>query len=446
MSLVFKYVVVADDLTGANDTGVQFSRYSYQTYVIVSLKNLRRKIETLSNIADVVVFNTESRADKPSTAYKKCYDIAEIIRETGANVIYKKVDSTIRGNIGSELDGIMDGLDRKYAFFTSAFPLNERIIIGGYLIVNGLPVNLTPFSKDPISPVREPNILKLIQQQSKKEVLLINYDIVRQGNRAISKRVDEIINSVEEAIIVFDAVTHEDLFHIAEATIKYRDISVYSGSAGLARELPKALGVETQEIKTEIKASGNYFFVISGSANPITIEQVDIAVLTANLHSIEIKADKILIDPDTEMKRVLNEFRSSQKENKIFGFLSVREHNDLEKAWKVGKDLGLTNQEVSKKIAEFMGQLALELYREVNGDVAGYLVTGGDIAIKVCEKLDIEALEIIDEIDPGVPITKAIRSKDKKDFYIITKAGGFGKKDIITKGINLVVSESISTR
>lgn len=93
-----------------------------------------------------------------------------------------------------------------------------------------------------------------------------------------------------------------------------------------------------------------------------------------------------------------------------------------------------------------MGQLALELYREVNGDVAGYLVTGGDIAIKVCEKLDIEALEIIDEIDPGVPITKAIRSKDKKDFYIITKAGGFGKKDIITKGINLVVSESISTR
>ncbi|MEX2689593.1 MAG: four-carbon acid sugar kinase family protein [Candidatus Njordarchaeum guaymaensis] len=436
--MVFKYVVVADDLTGANDTGVQFTRYGYQTYVIVSLKNLRRKVNLIRDIADVVVFNTESRADPPELAYQKCYDIAKIIKEIGAEIIYKKVDSTMRGNIGSEIDGLMDGLDRKYAFFTSAFPLNKRIIIGGYLLVNGSPINLTPFSIDPISPVKEPNVLELIKKQSKRAIKLISYDIVRHGVNSISSHVNRLLKELDEAIFVFDAVTHENLYNIAKATVKYTDKGIFSGSAGLARELPKALGGEIKELEIIIQPKGKYFFVLSGSANPLTVEQVDIAVLTSDLYIIEINARGIIEDSEKEMKRVLDEFKKRSKENYVIGFRTVRSHKDLEESWELGRKIGLSKHEVSRRIAKFVGELARIVYDSVNGDVSGFLLTGGDIAIKVCEKLGIEALEIIGEIDPGVPISRALSSKGNKDLLVITKAGGFGEKDTVSKSIDLV--------
>ncbi len=436
--MVFKYVVVADDLTGASDTGVQFTRYGYQTYVIVSLKNLKRKVNLIKDLADVVVFNTESRADIPEMAYQKCYDIAKIIREIGAEVIYKKVDSTMRGNIGSEIDGMMDGLDINYVFFTSAFPLNERIIIGGYLLVNGSPINLTPFAMDPISPVNEPNVVELIRRQSKRNIELINYDVVRKGVNEISSHIKKLMRKLNESIFVFDAVTHEDLYNIAKATMSYSDKAIFSGSAGLARELPRALGEETKEIEAVVKPKGKYFFVLSGSANPITVEQIDIAVLTSDLHVIEINARGIIEDYEKEMNRVLDEFEKISRTSNVIGFRTVRSHKDLEESWKLGREIGLSKHEVSKRIAEFVGDLAKTVYEMVNGDVSGFLLTGGDIAIKVCEKLNIEALEILDEIDPGVPITKAILSRSDSDLFIITKAGGFGKKDTVSKSINLV--------
>ena len=131
-------VVVADDLTGATDTGLQFSKIGLRTKVYFD--------PPLSpGSCDVIAITTESRARPADEARRRVAQAGTRIRSWNVRHVYKKIDSTMRGNIGAELESLAGALDRRLVVLAPSFPANGRTVHNGRLFVNGVPLAESEF-------------------------------------------------------------------------------------------------------------------------------------------------------------------------------------------------------------------------------------------------------------------------------------------------------------
>ncbi|MFB0550944.1 MAG: four-carbon acid sugar kinase family protein, partial [Nitrososphaeria archaeon] len=137
--------VIADDFTGACDVGVQFRKRGLETVVLAGAQSLTG----FEGELDVAVLNTESRNAGPEDAYGKVRDSLGALRKIGARLVYKKIDSTLRGNLGAELDAIMDEAEVKAVIVAPSFPAQKRTTVDGHLLVNNTPLGRTEFALEP---------------------------------------------------------------------------------------------------------------------------------------------------------------------------------------------------------------------------------------------------------------------------------------------------------
>lgn len=154
---MLKLLVIADDFTGALDTGVQFSRQGIQTLVstetVVQYNTLPQEIE-------VLVLNTESRHLTFDQAYEKTKTILEDAKVAQVPFIYKKVDSALRGNISAEIKAILDMSEQAALPFLPAYPEMNRVVIDGHLYIEDVLVSESVFANDPYEPVTESNVMQ----------------------------------------------------------------------------------------------------------------------------------------------------------------------------------------------------------------------------------------------------------------------------------------------
>lgn len=416
-----KLGVIADDLTGANDTGVQYAKQGLETVVLMDAKNLKE----IGAKADVVVINTESRLDDDKTAYLKVKKAAKILKEMKINAVYKKIDSTLRGNIGVELDAIMDEWKINVAILVPAFPRNKRVTIGGYQLVNQVPLSMTETSRDPLTPVKESYVPALLKAQTKRNVVHI----------PLSKVMDEVALEIElkkageegDAIIVLDAATQNDLKRIAKIITITGFEKLTSGPAGLAEEMPKALGL----------ISGKPAILICGSISEVTLKQIRRAEEMIKDPAIKMDVNKILRNEkrrDEEIWRIIKEVKANIAEEKDSIVTSAVSKESVEEDIRIGKKLGNTNAEISEKIASALGKIA---YITAEEEIAGIILTGGAIATAVLKTMGAIGVKVLNEIMPGIPIGRIIGSKFNS-LKIITKAGAFGDQDALSNSIRQI--------
>ena len=163
-----RLLILADDLTGALDTGVQFAKNGIKTLVYVSPENI---VERAGNDAAVVVINTNTRHVSAEAA-------GMIVKKTAArfknfSFFYKKTDSCLRGNIGAELEALMDTSGYGTLPFVPAYPKLKRITAEGRQYLNGVPLDKSSMANDPVNPVNESYIPAIIGKQSDLFVELI---------------------------------------------------------------------------------------------------------------------------------------------------------------------------------------------------------------------------------------------------------------------------------
>src|ERR671910_3094076 len=149
--------VIADDLTGAADTGVQFVHAGYRTAVFF------RATEMVADDLDAVAFDTDSRAMPAGFAAKRVLEVTRAARE--ARIVYKKLDSTLRGNVAAELAAALGGARRERAVVAPAFPAAGRTTAGGTQRVHGVPVDETEMANDPHTPVREAHVPSMLAHE-----------------------------------------------------------------------------------------------------------------------------------------------------------------------------------------------------------------------------------------------------------------------------------------
>ena len=258
--------VIADDLTGANDTGVQFTKKGYNTIVSIFGKSVAQNIpEDL----DVFVVDTETRELESKSARKTLRNILKKLNINKNDMIYKKVDSTLRGNIGHEIEEIMNILKKDVCIFSPSFPSHQRITVGGYLIVQQKPLGLSEYSSNNLYRGENSFIPLLLEKQTKFSIGQIDLKEVCGGQETILKKINEMYQKGNK-IIVIDSTEEEHLKNIFGSCLKFDGSVLFSGSAGLAKHFP-SIDNKNEELKIKIENNKGPVIVVAGSRHSVEV-------------------------------------------------------------------------------------------------------------------------------------------------------------------------------
>ena len=229
-----KCVFIADDLTGANATGGLLKKMDYTAYTVMNAERIELNI---LNECDCLLYPTDSRGVEAEIAYNRVYNVCKLLQNEEVEVYGKRIDSTLRGNLGSEVDAMLDCLGEEYvAIIVPCSPTSGRVVVGGYMLVNGVPLHKTDVAIDPKTPVKISEVEKLFKIQTKYEAVSILMKEYMQGKEYLSsllkKHVDE-----GKRLFIMDCVTQEDLDLIADAVIESK-IKVVAVDPSFAHTIP----------------------------------------------------------------------------------------------------------------------------------------------------------------------------------------------------------------
>jgi uncharacterized protein YgbK (DUF1537 family) len=403
---VIKFRIVADDLTGALDAGVQFSKQGLLT--IVPLHG------GATMEVDVIVADTESRGDAPWQAYEKTRDVA---RGFGRVPVFKKVDSTLRGNLGPELEALMDELAFEKAIVAPAFPANGRTTLRGQQLIHGLPLKRTSLAADPLCPKTD-YLPALLSLQARRRVAHIDLGVVQRGP---TKLAEEIRRRSEE-ILAVDATKQSHLRTIAQAIRLLGNKCVSCGSAGLAQELPGTFHLRGNNWVRSEKAGGGpglRVLVVAGSRHPTTIQQLE------EVHR-ELGAE--IVEPETT--NLVDKQKRSAEIGRIAEHIGqlLREKGHAILAPVFGEHLPGNRREIASALGAIVKLVA------EGQSLSALFLTGGETAINVCRALGVAAIQVEEEVSPGIP-AGTVLGQPCGGVRLVTKAGGFGDKKAITKAI-----------
>lgn len=403
-----KMIVIADDFTGSNDTGVQLAKKGARTEVMLTPE------QKPSRRADVLVINTESRA-LPAAKAAKAVDqaLAPWCEGEMHPLVYKKIDSTFRGNVGAEVTAAMRAASRTLAVIAAAIPAAGRTTRDGLCLVNGTPLLETEFASDPKTPILSSRIAELIALQSDIPVHEVSLDDVRRGQLSALLRA---FATEGECMVVVDAVEDRDLSLIAQAICEQETLPLLVGAAGLANALPVRMFMqEKQELPV---------LVVAGSMSEATRRQVEKALCQARASVVDIDASRLAsAQADQEMAAVVEQACALLSRQQHTILRTSRSADDRQMIDALCTEAGVSRQQLGEMLSQRLGTITLRIIEQAR--IGGLFLTGGDIAIAVASALGAEGYRIQSEVAPCIPCGTFVNS-EIDDLPVITKAGGFG--------------------
>ena len=424
-----KLAIVADDLASAMDCGIQVAKSGLQTLVPLS----GYEIAAAADAADVVSIDTDSRSVPAGEAYERVKRAAGLMVAVGFPNIYKSVDSTLRGNLGAEVDAVLDVFHVDLAVVAPAYPLYGRTTVGGKHFLHGEPINKTEFATDPQCPVREANLVRLLSSQSKRKTGLVELGVLREGDASVARQL-AALTAQKTHLIVFDAQVETDLDRIARAVSATGYRVLWVGSTGLARCIPSALGIQSQDgPRPKHSSATDRIMLVVGSASEITHEQLQTLKQQREVVAVEMNPFRVIAGADAaavEMERCRSRLVDALNGGSDVVLHVTSSRRDVSVAQSLGHAAGLTAVEVSAQIADALAHIT-RLVVEMC-DLRGIVLTGGDTAKAVCAQLGAIGISIWQEVEPGIPLGRLV---GEHEMLIVTKAGAFGTPQALIRSL-----------
>lgn len=412
-----RLAIIADNLIGANDAGVQFRKFGFSTRVVLNYQEL----PGLCAGADILAVNTNSRTLAAEAAYERVSQAGNMLLQQGFRYFYKKIDSTLRGNIAEEVRAMMDSLQIPLAIIAPAYPAHGRLVENGYLQI------ITTWGEN--RPVPICYIPSVIKAASTTPIAVLGLNEVRQGENKLVAKITQLYEAGIN-IIVVDAISDEDLRNIAIAINKLPIPCLSVGSAGLAANLPIAWKVINQEQLSVRQGT----MLIAGTLNHVTAKQIDSALEYPGTALIAINSDMIYENrAEEELDRVMDEIAAVLLDGKVpivVMDILLREPNE-------GDVLSVSGQvqKHGSAVTAFLGQIAKATVERFS--LRNLVIAGGGTATSICDTLGISTIELDRELLPGTPVGKACDGMCN-GLYLVTKAGGFGKRNSLRKVLELL--------
>lgn len=394
-----RFLMVADDFTGAGDAGVQMSKNGIEAYIAFDA-------EEISPDKSYVI-DTESRNISPEEAYTKVRNLYKSLEECKFDHYYKKIDSTLRGNIKAELTAAREILQPDLLVFNPANPDSGRTVVDGILMMNGVRICETEIKRDPLCLVQQDNLKVLLEEEFQESVQYFTLAQIRNRQLVLENA----------TFITFDVLESSDLYTVTEFILKQDKKVLWVGSAGMANALFSAL-----QAKRPVLA-------VVGSISETSRMQVHMAV-DAGAKIVEMNVADLLRGESLEKSYCEAVERMRLGQDVII--VSAKTHEDYMEAVEVGKQNGMTRQEVARFTQEKLGELSVKVLKEVS--VCGCIFTGGDTAISVSNHCHAHGAKLIKEVSPIVALIEFIGG-DFPGMQCIVKGGSIGDSKTIVDAI-----------
>ncbi|WP_010235159.1 four-carbon acid sugar kinase family protein [Clostridium arbusti] len=430
---MLKTVIIADDLTGANDTGALLAKNGLKVGTLLQESDLYKFKDF-----DVLSITTNSRGLAPEDAYKKVKDAVNLFTDKENIFFSKRIDSTLRGNVGYEIDSIIESLGSDItAIVVASFPDSGRVSIGDLLLVNGVPLEKTEVVKDPTSPVNTSKITEIVKKQSKYKIGFIPLDKVLKGSDVIKQ---EILKNAQHKnrIIVIDACTNNDINEIAKASVesKVKFISVDPGpfTAAAANMYYK----KDEKLKTREKVLCGI-----GSASNLTREQINYLKVKYNPLIMKTNTLNFLQEnkKSEEINRIVNEIVNREANYNILIITTTTDEKDVLDFVEIEKNYNLNKKQCSNLITSAIAEILYLVIENLGNKIGSVYTSGGDVTEDFCNKIKADGIDVKDEVIPLAIYGRVIGGVfDNKP--IITKGGLVGSKDTLSVCINYLKTKT----
>ena len=398
MGVLLDVGVIADDLTGAADSGVQFVRAGYRTAVIF-------RAESVPDDVEAAVIDTDSRSLDPGEARERVLRAGETLR--GARIVYKKLDSTLRGPVAAELAAALEATGRVRAVVAPAFPAAGRSTRGGVQMVRGVPVHETELADDPQTPVVQGHIPSLLAEAGLSRVRTLSVEDLGDG-----ASVREVFEGGRW--LVADALSDAHLETLVQAVLDPSEV-LWAGSAGLASALGAAHpGPRAAAPSGEAASPVSRALAVIGSTNEVAREQLRRLVAEPGVAEVALDTRTVAVgDADEAVEEALAAAREA-----LVGGMSVALYSAAERE---AREQG-TAERIADALAEVVAGLSEACLFEA------LVMTGGDTAVRIARRLGARGILLEGELEPGVPIGTLL---GPRPYRVVTKAGGFGTPDTL---------------
>ncbi len=409
---------IADDFTGATDLANTLVRGGMRAVQVIGVPESSASLPE----ADAVIVALKSRTAPVRQAVAESLAACEALLAAGARQIFFKYcstfDSTDEGNIGPVADALLRRLGAGFALACPAFPTNGRTIYQGHLFVGTALLNESGMENHPLTPMRDPNLVRVLGRQTDGAVGLVPFAVVEQGAAAIRREMTRLKESGRRYAIV-DALTDAHLLAIGEAAEHH---ALITGGSGVAMGLPAnfrraGLLPERGDSAAALPPMRGHAAVLAGSCSRATLGQIGLA--RDHLPTLELDA---LATPDVAAltAQALDWAEGKLGEAPVVIAASAPPDKVAALQARLGREAaGVLVEQALAAIAEGL----------VTRGVRRLVVAGGETSGAVVSRLGVTSLRIGPEIDPGVPWTYA----EPAGLHLALKSGNFGARDFFLK-------------
>ena len=414
---------IADDFTGATDLCNTLVRRGMRTVQLIDAPTAGTGVPE----AEAVVIALKSRTIPPAEAVAMSLATLHWLKHAGARQILFKYcstfDSTNAGNIGPVAEALLDALGSDFTIFCPAFPELGRSIFKGYLFVGDVLLSESGMRDHPLTPMRDPSLVRVLQQQTKGRVSLVPYADVAHGPQAIRDAFAALRQAGFRHAIV-DAVEDRHLEWIGEAAA---DLALITGGSGIALGLPENFRREgllgDGGDADALPQVGGTAAVLSGSCSQAT--QAQVAYMRERRPMFGI--DPI---PAAAGRDVVQEALDWAGPHLRRGPVLISATAPPEEVAAVQQVLG--RERAGALIEGIFAGIARGL---VERGVRRLIVAGGETSGAVVQALGITGLRIGRQIDPGVPWTTGL---GEPPIALALKSGNFGAEDFFLRAFHVL--------
>jgi len=409
---------IADDFTGATDIAGLLARSGAAVSLRIGVPD-----QPSENTAALEVIALKCRTSPVEEAVAETLAALDWLKQAGAQRFFWKYcstfDSTAKGNIGPVAEALMEALDADQTIYCPAFPENGRSIFMGNLFVGTEPLAESPMKNHPLTPMRDSNLMRLLEPQVTRPVELINRLKVAEGADSVKAEMAALAANKNAAHIVVDAVANEDLHTIATAC---RDMPLLTGGSAIAMSLPHLYNedglLNLKAAQVTHRAPDSSTIILSGSCSEMTNAQVE--------HYRASGAPAYLLDPISLAEQGVQPALDwlTQQDMHLAPLVYATAEPSSVKATqdKLGVErAGAVVEDTLAAIAVFAR----------DAGARRFIVAGGESSGAVTQALGVTALDIGPEIAPGVPWTFCV--SDNVPLALTLKSGNFGTEDFFSE-------------
>ncbi|MFW5894620.1 MAG: four-carbon acid sugar kinase family protein [Bacillota bacterium] len=407
---MLKTLIVADDNTGANASAILLKDLNFSTLSLINHEEAK-----VVKGYDGIAVGTDSRATDAQTAYERVSHVLKGFKDENPLVLNKRIDSTLRGNLGSELNAFKDAFPERKIAIVPSFPKSNRTCIGGKLYVNGVSLEKTDVAKDPKMPIATSDVKRLFKAQFKGSITNIQKDAY-SSHQTLSETIKDAYKDADA--IIFDAETDEDIENISQALLECNHALITVDPGVFTYAYTKAV------LTNDPSQRKRYVFMV-GSVTDTTHEQIKTACDTDVFDCIPLDPESFIEDEDAK-KATAQALKAYDKSKKPYTILTTNAPSERKilDLFKIGQEKGISVDAISKKINDNLAYL-LERLLEKHEDIGGVFSSGGDTTLSFLNRIQADGIELKHQVMP-LCVYGSIVGGSYEGTPIITKGGMIG--------------------